>query len=64
MINVPGLDPIRIVINVHPGTASKVTIQLDNNSLSLRNGSDTSSGTIQVLDNRNNIVKEPTNLKI
>lgn len=63
IINIPWLDPIRIAINVYPGTASKVIIQLDDTSLSLSNSA-TSSGIITVLDNRNNIVKEPTNLKI
>lgn len=64
IINIPWLDPIRIVINVYPGKASKVSIQLDDNSLFLWENSSTSSGTIQVLDNRNNIVKESVSLKI
>jgi len=64
IINVPGLDPIRIAFNVHPGAASKVNIQLDKDSLSLDNGATSTSGTISVLDNRNNIVSDPTTLKI
>lgn len=65
LVQMPGIDPIPIVIHIYPWPANKVNIQLDNDSFALDDTTtQISSGTITVLDQRNNITQTPVTLKV
>jgi hypothetical protein len=61
VLQMPGLDPITIIVNVYPGSAQKVLITQTDTTLTTN---DLTQGEIQVVDYRNNPVTNPTVINI
>jgi len=60
IINIPWFDPINIPLNIIPWSAKKINLTTDGSNLSDK----AINGTLQVLDNWNNVVSSPTKVKI
>ncbi|MFA5747781.1 MAG: hypothetical protein WC872_01575, partial [Candidatus Absconditabacterales bacterium] len=64
LINIPGFDPITINTKINSGPAKKINLILENNNLSMSSDNQKTTGTLQILDNRNNIVTLPSKIKL
>lgn len=62
-INIPGIDPINIPLTVNPWVAKTILVKLAKNKMDLSTNA-SSTGTINVVDTRNNNVTKWTTIKL
>ena len=62
-INIPGIDPIIIPVQVNAGEAKKILLTLEKSRMDLTSTT-TSKGKINVVDTRNNKVTTGTVIKL
>jgi len=62
-VNIPGIDPIIIPVQVNAGEAKKILLTLEKSRMDLTSTT-TSKGKINVVDTRNNKVTTGTVIKL
>ena len=63
IVNIPGIDPIIIPVQVNAGEAKKILLTLEKSRMDLTSTT-TSKGKINVVDTRNNKVTTGTVIKL